>query len=166
MQKATFVIVTLLLFSSCTFYARKKTITAKPLQAGRTVVFISEDSVRITLHRDRYFAALKSDTVNAGTISRLDSLNPDAVIYLDSLYQGADKRQIYFQSMDFMVDELNNGRAVITDLSTGKNIKRYRRKINYYRPDLFEKSKLHYISYSSRRYKKHIYSKRYLMIHF
>lgn len=162
----TGIAVALLLLSSCMFRTTRKTIRTIPITPGATVQFISEDSVRLLFDRATYFETLKADSSIRAEVKRLELLFPGSIVSIDSICNKAIDPEVFFRSNDFIITRLNEGKAMLTDLHTGKTIRRYKRKTRYVNPGLFHKGDLVSVSYSIAKGETEIYFKRYRTIHF
>lgn len=161
-----FSVAVMLLFTSCMFRITRKTIRTKTMAAAATVQLISEDSVLLRFDRAAYFAFLKTDSSSRAEAEHLERLFTADNSSIDSICAQMTDRNLFFSSADFIVMQLDAGKAALTNLHTGKPIKRYKRKTSYVNPGLFRKGDLHWRSYHAADTDKEIYFRRYRTIHF
>ncbi len=167
----TGIAVALLLLSSCMFRTTTKTIrsthnSGNITMPAQTVMLISDDSIQLVFDRATFFETLKADSSIRAEVKRLELLFPGSIVSIDSICDKAIDREVFFRSHDFIITRLNEGRAMLTDLHTGKTIRRYKRKTRYVNSGLFHKGDLVSVSYSIAKGETEIYFKRYRTIHF
>lgn len=158
--------VLLVCCTSCMFRTTRKTIRTKTMAAAATVQLISEDSVLLQFDRAAYFAFLKTDSSSRAEAERLERLFTADNSSIDSICAHITDRDLFFSNSNFIVMQLDAGKAALTNLHTGKPIKRYKRKTSYVNPGLFRKGDLYWKSYHAAGTDTEIYFRRYRTIHF
>jgi hypothetical protein len=148
------------------FRTTHNTCRTRTIPPAATVQLISEDSVLLQFDRNAFFAFLKTDTASRNEAIQLEELFTADQSNIDSICEHTANRDLFFDCRDFITEQLNGGRVKITDLHTGKSIKRYKCKTCYVNPGLFRKGDLFWMSYYVPRKKIEIYFRRYRTIHF
>lgn len=104
------------------------------------------ENFRIQMDRDAYFRALKSNTLTALRAQKLDSLFPQATINLDSVTKN-DRGALSVVSSRFLREELEAGRACVTNMKTGKQETQLTKITEFYPRRLVDEAKVKVITY-------------------
>jgi hypothetical protein len=104
---------------------------------GKEINFLTKDSINIKISRAAYFEYLLQDTTVTSLIYNYDKQLTADTIAFDSIYVRTNNLSIKNASEDFVMQQLENGEATLTDMRTGEQIKKVTQKIRYYRLSRF-----------------------------
>jgi hypothetical protein len=115
------------------FSNKTKSVKMDAAFSGKEINFLTSDSINIKVSRTAYFEYLLQDSTATSLVNNFDKQLTADTIAFDSIYVRANNLSIKNASEDFVMQQLENGQAIITDLKTDKQIKKVKQKIRYYR---------------------------------
>jgi hypothetical protein len=123
--------------TSCIFSNKTKHVKMETTFIGKEINFLTKDSINIKISRAAYFEYLLQDTTVTSLIYNYDKQLTADTIAFDSIYVRTNNLSIKNASEDFVMQQLENGEATLTDMRTGEQIKKVTQKIRYYRLSRF-----------------------------
>jgi hypothetical protein len=118
-------IITLL--SSC--FTRRTIIPITEPTSQNKLFIITSEGFEIALNRPKHLEFLKTN-INALDVSGIsDSLYSTDTLDLSKNYSGP----FYYETERFIIQELNNGSATITNIENKEKIRKVKRVTNYYK---------------------------------
>jgi hypothetical protein len=152
-----------LLLGSCTFGTRTGHITMRKSAPVHQIYAVSDDSIKMIFDQDAFFNYMHQQPGFDSIRSLLVPGYFGSAIDADSI----DERLVLFKGSaayagDFWMNQLDKGNVYILDLSTGRQIRRVKTRIRYYRGSRPKKKM--FASYTKDG--KEIYVKRLMIIDF